>query len=264
MLRRQSVFTLSIASEGTHPGFDHFKHRLRARRRNLSSTFSIAWLFRKRLHQFFSWNRESQSALSVLLNSPEFIATFAKVGDRPVFESTLFESVEQFVLKLYGLKGCADVNEGRYVKFTSAKITPPPQKLPPTRDALLCHCKRVSFVTSMVKKSFEADFEMPSPNGHGWSIDDNGTLSIVWIILPPAPNGVLQLVSCNCRKSACQKGNCNCLSYKLSCTDLCGCGDYICQNRKVDDSIESGSDSEGESCDDDSDGDNDDKDDDAS
>ena len=106
-------------------------------------------------------------ASSVLLNSPEFIDTFAKIGDRPVFESTLFESVEQFVLKLYGLKGCADVNEGRYVKFTSAKITPPPQKLPPTRDALLCHCKRVSFVTSMVKKSLEADFEMPSPNGHG-------------------------------------------------------------------------------------------------
>ena len=169
-------------------------------------------------------------ALNVLLNSPEFIATFKEIGENVTFDSALFESIERFVLKLYGLKGCTDVNEGRYVKFTSSKITPPPQKLPPTRDALLCHCKRVSFVTAMVKKSLETDFQMPSPDGYGWSITE-GKLSIVWIILPPAPDEVLQLVSCNCKKSSCRRGNCNCLGYNLACTDLCGCGEN-CENQK--------------------------------
>ena len=126
------------------------------------------------------------------------------MGNNVAFNSNLFESVERYVLNLYGLKNCGDVNEGRYVKFTSSNITPPPQKLPPTRDALLCHCKRVSFVTAMVKHALEADFEIPSPDGHGWSIVD-GKLSIVWILLPPAPDDVLQLVSCNCKKSACKK-----------------------------------------------------------
>ena len=87
-------------------------------------------------------------------------------------------------------------------------------------------------MTAIVKHALEADFEIPSPDGHGWSIVD-GKLSIVWILLPPAPDDVLQLVSCNCKKSACKKGNCNCLSFKLQCTDLCGCGD-VCQNREND------------------------------
>ena len=189
-------------------------------------------------------------ALNVLLNSPEFIATFAAIGENVTFNATLFESIERFVLKLYGLKDCADVNEGRYVKFTSTKITP-------TRDALLCHCKRVSFVTTMVKKSLDADFEMPSPDGFGWSVVE-GKLSIVWIILPPAPDEVLQLISCNCKKSACRGGNCNCRGYNLPCTDLCGCGEN-CENQK--DLSDSDSSSEESDVEETSDDDNDDNDD---
>ena len=181
-------------------------------------------------------------ALKVLLSSPEFIETFKQIGNTVVFHSPLFESIERFVLKLYGLKNCMNVNEGRYVKFTSSKITPPPEKLPPKRDALLCHCKRVSFVTAMVKKSLEAEFEMPSPDGYGWSLVD-GKLSIVWILLPPAPDEVLQLVTCNCKSTACQRRNCNCVSYNLPCTDLCGCGD-VCENREMRDSSDSDSDDE--------------------
>ena len=34
-------------------------------------------------------------------------------------------------------------------------------------------------------------------------------------------------------KSRPAKSNCNCLSFKLQCTDLCGCGD-VCENREND------------------------------
>lgn len=95
---------------------------------------------------------------------------------------------------------------------------------------------------------------MPSPDGHGWKIDDDRRLSIVWIIWPPAPDDVLELVFRRCKKLACQKGNCNCLNFKLACTDLCDCGDN-CKNGKIHDSSEN--DSEDESCDnDDYDGEN--------
>ena len=42
------------------------------------------------------------------------------------------------------------------------KLTPEPQKLPPTQDALLCHCKRVACVIAVVKKSLERNVCYPS------------------------------------------------------------------------------------------------------
>eukprot|EP00794_Sanderia_malayensis_P017402 gene17402-19145_t len=152
-------------------------------------------------------------ALKVMQDSPECMDVFMRLGGNPTFVTSLFDLLEKYVCTLYGLK-CVNVNEARFAKFTSAKITPPPQKLPPTRDALLCHCKRVSFVTSMVRNALDTSFFLPSPDGHGWKITD-GVLSIQWMILPPAPDDVLQLISCNCKKSACQRGNCVCLSHGL-------------------------------------------------
>ena len=117
----------------------------------------------------------------------------------------------------------------RYEKFTSGKVVPPPGKLPPARDSLLCHCKKVSYVTAMVRRSLSPVTGMPGPDGYGKM--DEETLSIQWMLLPPAPE-VLQLISCNCKKSMCKTAACICVSYGLPCTDLCRCtGDTeSCEN----------------------------------
>ncbi len=147
--------------------------------------------------------------------------------------------------KLYGLKS-DNVNEASFLKFTASKITPLPQKLRPTRDALLCHCKRVSYVTAMVKSALDGNFVMPSPNGHGWKIVD-GKVCIEWMLLPAAPDQVLLLIACNCKKSACKRAICISLSHALTCTDLCGCREFW-ENKDS-----SGSSDEADSSDDDMD-----------
>ena len=40
---------------------------------------------------------------------------------------------------------------------------------------------------------------------------------------PPAPEGVLCLVKCNCDKLKCSNHLCSCLKAGLNCTELCGC-----------------------------------------
>ena len=135
-----------------------------------------------------------------MMKSEEFISMFKRFGNSYVFDSRDFGRVEEFVCALYGLKKCKDVNEARYTKFCSnAKVTEP-QKLPPTRAALLCHCKRVSYVTLVIKKSLENHPEVPSPHDvYGWTIED-GKLEIQWMASPPAPEQVLQLINCACKK----------------------------------------------------------------
>lgn len=67
----------------------------------------------------------------------------------------------------------------------------------------------------------------PSPIGNGWGMED-GELTVTWMTRNPAPDSVLQVVHCNCKKSKCCTERCTCMSAKLSCTDLCHCQD--CEN----------------------------------
>ena len=163
---------------------------------------------------------------------------FRLLGNSFTFEASLFPKLESFVCQLYGLK-CANANDGRYMKFCSNQKAPEPQKLPPTRDALLC--KRVSYVTAIIKRSLQASPSIPSPNGYGWTLS-NGILSVTWMLRKPAPDEILQLISCNCRTSKCKTQACVCKAHGLGCTDLCGC--LACENESDDGSSSSESSSE--------------------
>ena len=43
--------------------------------------------------------------------------------------------------------------------------------------------------------------------------------------LPPAPDAVLQLVKCGCKKDRCANNRCRCRKAGLQYTDLCSCSD---------------------------------------
>eukprot|EP00112_Aurelia_sp_Birch-Aquarium-sp1_P026953 Seg990.4 transcript_id=Seg990.4/GoldUCD/mRNA.D3Y31 product="Protein tesmin/TSO1-like CXC 4" protein_id=Seg990.4/GoldUCD/D3Y31 len=123
----------------------------------------------------------------------------------------------------------ADVNEARYVKLCSKKgRMPEPQQLPPTRDELLQHCKRVSYVTAIIEQALELNVEYPSPQGHGWIITSSGDLEIEWMTQKPAPDSILEMVSCSCKRSKCHSESCNCFAHGLKCTDMCNCSQ--CEN----------------------------------
>ena len=85
----------------------------------------------------------------------------ASFGESFTLDAQLFPMVEKFTCKLYGIEA-SNTDEARYKKFCLTKRTPEPQQLPPTRDALLCHCKRVSDVTAIVKSVLVATLSIPN------------------------------------------------------------------------------------------------------
>ena len=69
--------------------------------------------------------------------------------------------------------------------------------------------------------------ETPEPTGHGWTVDSDSNLVIKWMTGLPAPETVLNLLSCDCRKS-CSAPKCACIVNGLKCTQMCRLQD--CQN----------------------------------
>ena len=167
-------------------------------------------------------------AMALLRKNDQYQISFSAIGENFVFDTLQFPNVEKFVCQLYGLHKCDNTDEARYLKFVRHKHAPAPQKLPPTRDVLLCHCKRVSYVTAIVKRSLHPLPDIPGiEKSFGWDVKD-GKLSIQWMLRPPAPEEVLNLISCNCKKSKCQSNLCVCQNHGLKCTDLCNCSN--CEN----------------------------------
>ena len=70
----------------------------------------------------------------------------------------------------------------------------------------------------------------------GWSTQTSGEASnllIAWVDKKPAPEVVLQLLACKCRR-ICELLSCVCLSSGLRCTNLCTLKD--CGNQPLEDS----------------------------
>ena len=166
----------------------------------------------------------------LLKESQLYQQAFSNFGDSFTFDVSIFPTIQQFVCDMYGLKTCSTTDEARYVKFCSSKTRiPEPQRLPPTSDALLCHCKRVSYVTAIIKRSLQLSPVIPPPDGHGWKIQDDGPLEIDWMLRKPAPDFVLEMVVCACQRNQCNSNVCQCCAHGIKCTDLCNC--RSCENQ---------------------------------
>lgn len=86
--------------------------------------------------------------------------------------------------------------------------------------------------TGIFKRSLQATPDVPSPQHHGWKIED-GNLVVDWMTLPPAPDSVMELAHCtsSCKKSSCSDASkCTCLENNVPCTDLCNCARKTCSN----------------------------------
>eukprot|EP00794_Sanderia_malayensis_P019699 gene19699-21648_t len=107
------------------------------------------------------------------------------------FDADLFQSIQEFVCILYGLRKTADVNEARHLKFCRNKgKIPEPQQFPPTSDELYLHCQRVSYCTAIAKAALESNPAIPSPNGYGWKINNENALEVTWMTQKPASESI--------------------------------------------------------------------------
>ena len=69
---------------------------------------------------------------------------------------------------------------------------------------------------------------VPALCSYGWTIDEEGKLTVEWMRGSPAPDAVLQLLTCKCVRS-CKLPECTCLTNGLKCTDMCKL--QICNNQ---------------------------------
>ena len=165
--------------------------------------------------------------LKVLQSDDRFIDALSLLGEEEELRSVAAEVLEEYVCVIYGLKNESNVNKARYKLFSSKKKLPEPQKLPPTKDALLLHFNRANYQAYEWKRALDLTHVFLEPIGKGWILE-NGELKIDWMKQKPAPDSILEFVSCKCSKSMCKSGLCQCFKMSLRCTDACNCNN--CEN----------------------------------
>ena len=89
--------------------------------------------------------------------------------------------------------------------------------------------KRANYRTFIWRSSLVAIQNLQSPVGHDWELEYD-CLKPVYMTKDPAPCSLIELTTCNCKRSQCQ-GNCSCYNSDLSCTEACLCmTDETCKN----------------------------------
>ena len=138
--------------------------------------------------------------------------------------------LERFVCLLYKSTVYTTVKDLRWFLFSNRSAEG--EKLPPTLGSLTQHIQRAHYITMIWKKADESHPNLPSPSDYEWN-KDHITNSFVPVRCsqPPAPKAVLELVKCGCKKGC--SGNCSCIKSKIQCTELCGCINYTCSNKMI-------------------------------
>ena len=165
-----------------------------------------------------------------MLHEPHHRQAMANLGQTFDVSPQLLNSLETFVCSLYGQPHLTDVNEARYKLFCAKGCSS--SQLPPCRDALQLHIRRANFQAAVWRMALQATPKLPSPHGHGWVVKDGASgsdINIEWTTQLPAPEQLLELISCRCKRG-CQSRQCSCLANGLLCTDACQCSD--CTNSK--------------------------------
>ena len=138
-------------------------------------------------------------------------------------------ATERFVCELYGKK-MQEVNLLRYQLHCARAGKVEPEGLPPCKSSLQLHITRANYQPGIWRRAIFPLSEVPLPGGHGWEIAGSA-ITVKWLNLKPAPEDILEFLSCSCKKS-CLNEDCCCFKGGLKCTDICS---VQCDNIASDD-----------------------------
>lgn len=166
--------------------------------------------------------RGKVTALKVLMNNPKFQDAFCKLGNEWSLPDSLMDVLEEFTCQMYSLRThIADVDEMRFQLFRAKTGDIQSGQLPPCLDCLKLHAARACYQAAIWHRSLEPTPHVPDPyDCEGWSLDEEGELTIEWMSGTPAPVCVLEFLSCKCKR-VCQLPTCTCMQNGLKCTDAC-------------------------------------------
>ena len=174
-------------------------------------------------------------ALKMVKKDTSYQETFSGLGQSWDVSEELFQRIEEFTCHMYAAnRSTVEVNQLRYQLFCTKRGEIESSQLPPCRDCLFLHVERANYQAAIWKSSLQPNPVVPSPIEHGWK-EDEGKMAIHWMRSPPAPDVVLELLTCNCVRS-CKMPSCTCLSNGLACTDMCKL--QTCSNQKLQDDPE--------------------------
>lgn len=169
------------------------------------------------------------SSYKLMQKDVRYVETFSRLGEDWIVAKEVVDTLEEFVCRLYGSKdGIIYVNEWRYALFCAKKGLVESQNLPPCKNALLKHIDKANFQSRIWKLALEPTPIIPSPVGFGWSLTEDSLYEIEWMDCLPAPESILELMSCDCPK-VCSAAKCPCILNGLKCTDMCkkrSCSNY--------------------------------------
>lgn len=125
--------------------------------------------------------------------------------------------LEHFVCLLYKSKSHTKVHELRWFLYSNRAAEG--ENLPPTTGSLKLNIQQAHFIAMIWKRAVKSHPLLPLPSEYGW---ERRCLN------PPAPEAVMNLVKCGCKKGC---ARCSCCSNNIACTELCGCVGYLCNNK---------------------------------
>ena len=128
-----------------------------------------------------------------------------------------------------------DINTAHYQLFCARRGKLESSQLAPCEDCLFLHAMRANYQAGIWRGSLQQHPQVPSPVEHGWVRDVDGQLTLEWMRGSPAPEAVLQLLSCNCSRR-CKLPECPCMSIGLKSTILCKL--QTCDNQPQDDDLD--------------------------
>lgn len=157
-------------------------------------------------------------AINIFMKYPEFIPFFSELDKNWVATEELIDNLEEFVCVLYGKK-MSSIDTLRHQLFCAKGGKVDPEQLPPCKSSLALHIRRANYQACVWRRALNANPRIPSPNGHGWDADDTN-ISIKWLDASPAPEEILELLNCLCKRS-CKRETCCCIQAGLLCTEIC-------------------------------------------
>jgi len=195
--------------------------------------------------------RGKTGPLDKMRSNSEFQCAFSNLGSAWEISDQMFDTLQHFTRLMYASSTkTVQVNQLRYEVFFAKRGEIESNLLPPCKDSLTKHALRANYQAGIWKRSLETKSVIPDPEGNGWVKDDSSSIAIDWMAGTPAPEAVLEMMACQCKR-VCKKGECGCIDNGLKCTPMCKL--QTCENqRNEEDELEMTVDIESD-CDDDDD-----------
>jgi len=176
--------------------------------------------------------RGKMGALKQMKSDKTYQEAFSQLGHSWEVSTELFQKLQEVTCHMYvPSTNTTKVNELRHQLFCARRGEIESSQLPPCEDCLFMHVLRANYQAAIWRRCLQCQPYVPSPKGCGWTTDDDGKLAIEWMQGSPAPDAVLQLLSCKCGRS-CKLPDCTCLANSLKCTDMCKL--RTCSNQPAD------------------------------